>query len=69
MAPVKEKALMFLSMAAILAGGLLIHTSFSEYNAFPFALAGILLAAGGLTHVWMRSSFYRKRFKLTHYRF
>ena len=60
MATVIEKALMFLSIAAILAGGLLIHTSFSEPNTFPFALAGILLLACGLTHVWMRSFFYRK---------
>ena len=62
MATVKEKALMFLSIAAILAGGLLIHTSLSgyEYYAVPFAIAGILLLAGGLTRVWMRSFFYRK---------
>jgi hypothetical protein len=60
MATVKEKALMFLSIAAILAGGLLIHASFSQPNGFPFVLAGILLLAGGLTHVWMRSRFYRE---------
>ena len=60
MATVKEKSLMFLSIVAILAGGLLIRASFSETNALPFALARILLLACGLTHVWMRSFFYRK---------
>jgi hypothetical protein len=57
---VKETALTFLSIAAILAGGLLIHWSLSQPNGIPFVLAGILMLAGGLTRVWMRSTFYRK---------
>jgi hypothetical protein len=57
---VKETALTFLSIAAALAGGLLIYWSLPGPNGFPLVVAGILLLAGGLTRVWMRSSFYRK---------
>jgi hypothetical protein len=72
MAGMAEKLKAFLSVAAILAGSLLIaalpfHRNgiiFWEYDDSPQcvieALSGIALLAAGLTYFWMKSRFYRK---------
>ncbi len=64
MATVKETALIFVSMAAIVAGGLLIHLALWNPGGGPafFLVAplAIALVAAGLTSIWMSSIFYRK---------
>ena len=64
MATVKETALIFVSMAAIVAGGLLIHLALWNSGGgtafFLVAPLAIALVAAGLASIWMSSIFYRK---------